>query len=305
MHHRRIVRAALRAAALPAVLILVPPAWAPRLLAQATPRALYVSVVDKAGSPVPGIRQADLVVREDSVAREILRIEPAADPMQIAILVDNSGGTSNIIADLRRALPPLVDTLLTGARNEVAIIGLGGRPTILADFTRDRARLQKGMDLLWSQPGSGNYLLDGIIEISQGFKKRGATRPVIIAVTTEGPELSSRSYQQALGPLHDSGAAFYAFVIGPLARDNSDEARNREVVLDEGTRTTGGHRETIMASSGLGMRLTQLADEITHQYRVTYARPQSLIPPERIAVSTPRPGLTARGTPIRDPQGRP
>ena len=30
--------------------------------------------------------------------------------------------------------------------------------------------------------------------------------------------------------------------------------------------------------------LTQLADELTHQYQVTYARPQSLIPPERVTV---------------------
>ena len=202
-----------------------------------------------------------------------------------------------------------MDTLLApsegpGGGNDVAIIALASRPTILTDYTRDRVRLQKGIDLVWSEVNSGNYLLEGLMEVSQGFKKRGAMRPVIIAITTEGPELSSRDYAQVLTSLHESGAAFYAFVVGPQATDTRDSTQNRAVVLEEGTRTTGGHLEIIQASSGLTVRLKKVADEITHQYRVTYARPQSLIPPEHIIVSTPRPGLTARGTPIRDQQER-
>jgi hypothetical protein len=55
----------------------------------------------------------------------------------------------------------------------------------------------------------------------------------------------------------------------------------------------------------LGAKLTQLANELTHQYRVTYARPQSLIPPERVTVAAAKPGLTARGTVVKDKQGRP
>lgn len=292
------------------------PPWTPVLLAQAPQKALYVSVVDQSGAPVPDIKPADLVVREDNLSREILRVEPATDPMQIAILVDNSQAARNIIADLRRALPPLVDELLSGtsgppsragndAANSVAIVALGSRPTILTDYTRDRALLKKGMDLVWAQTGSGNYLLDGILEVSQGFKKRGAARPVIIAVTTEGPELSSRHYDQVLTALRESGAAFYALVVGPLSRDTISDAHDRDIVLDEGTRNSGGHRETVLASSALTVRLKQVGDEITHQYRVTYARPQSLIPPEHVVVSTPRPGLTARGTPVRDQQARP
>ena len=35
--------------------------------------------------------------------------------------------------------------------------------------------------------GSGTYLLDGLIETSQGLTKRGSPRPVIVAITTEGP----------------------------------------------------------------------------------------------------------------------
>jgi hypothetical protein len=38
---------------------------------------------------------------------------------------------------------------------------------------------------------------------------------------------------------------------------------------------------------------------------VTYARPQSLIPPERVTVSAVKPGVIARGTLIKEEKGRP
>jgi len=47
-----------------------------------------------------------------------------------------------------------------------------------------------------------------------------------------------------------------------------------------------------------------VAAELTHQYLVTYARPQSLIPPDHATVSAARPGMTARGILIKAQQER-
>jgi hypothetical protein len=48
------------------------------------------------------------------------------------------------------------------------------------------------------------------------------------------------------------------------------------------------------ASRFLKPRLKQVASELTNQYVVTYGRPETLIPPEKIDVTVSRPGLTAR-----------
>ena len=154
---------------------------------------MVVSVVDRAGEPVSDLGVADFVIREDNVAREVLSVAPADEPMQIAILVDNSAAAQNQIQDIRRALPGFLDVITrptaSGRRNEVAIVGLAERPTILTDYTFDRGRLDKAIGLIWER-GGGSYLLDATIEVTQGFKKRGATRPVIVAIATDGPELS-------------------------------------------------------------------------------------------------------------------
>jgi hypothetical protein len=281
--------------------------WPGRLAAQAIQRAMYVSVVNEAGAPVPDLGTADFVVREDNVAREVLRVEPAVAPMQIAVLVDNSAASRDNISHMRQALPVFVAALTdgpAGQKNEVSIIAIGERPTVLADYSTNRGALQKGIDRIWSLHDSGAYLLDGIIEVCQGFKKREAGRPVIVALTAEGPEFSNRQHDQVIDPLKSSGAAFNAIVIGRPSSSLSSEARERGIVLDEGTRTTGGARVEILAVESLGLKLKQLADQLTHQYKVTYARPQSLIPPERFAVSTSKPGLSARGTLVKDTKTR-
>ena len=64
-------------------------------------------------------------------------------------------------------------------------------------------------------------------------------------------------------------------------------------------------RDTLLTSNGLTNKLKQVATELTHQYRVTYARPQTLIPPEQVTVTAAKPGLTVRGTVMKIFRERP
>lgn len=278
-------------AALLASLAFVAPVY---LSAQAQQRAVYASAVGENGAPVAGLGAADFVVREDKVAREILNVVPAADTMQIVLLVDNSQAADPYVRDIREGLTAFIAGIgadPTGARHQIAVITIGERPTINTDYTTDLERATKGAQRIFAQPNSGAYLLDGIIETSKGIKKRGSTRPVIVSVITSGVDLSDRPYQSAIEPLLDSGAAFHVMVVGrPMSGD-----QERMMTLDVGTRDTGGRYDTVLASSGLTSRLKQLADELTHQYTITYARPTTLIPPEKVTVATAKPGLTIRG----------
>ncbi|MGE5246429.1 MAG: VWA domain-containing protein [Betaproteobacteria bacterium] len=275
--------------------------------AQAQHRSLYVTVVDADGQPVTNLGPSDFVVREDNVQREVLTVAPADAPMQVALLVDNSTAARNDIQNIRKGLEDFVGALAaptdTGRRNEIALLTLGDRPTLQADYTIDRAEIQKGIGRVFAQPGSGNYLLDAIVEAVHGIEKRTAERPVIVAITTEGPEFSSRQYDAVLDPLRQSGAAFYALVIGPPSGEMTTSARNRGIVLDQGPRDTGGRRETLLSSMALDGALKTLAAQLTHALLVTYSRPESLIPPERITVDVKRPGLSAHGTPVKSRSG--
>jgi hypothetical protein len=268
-----------------------------RLGAQAQQRALYVTALDKSGNPVAELQPSDVIVKEDDVTREVLRVEPATEPMQVAMLVDNSQAAERVIRDYRDALPAFVSALLadpTGAKHDIALVALAERPTILTDYTSDPARIQKAIERVFSSSGSAVYFLDGIIEVSQGITKRSNPRPVIVAIITEGPDLSNRHFRQVLDPLRTSGAALHIVTIG-TPRNMEDD---RNMVLDMGPKQSGGSFSTILLGTALNGRLKQLANEITHQFRVTYARPSRLIPPDQVTVTSKRPDLVLRGTAV-------
>ncbi len=138
--------------------------------AQADERIIYASVVDRNGAPVLNLTEKDFVVREDGQAREILRVTKDTDPLQIALLIDNSRAMRNQIADLRRATAAFVDNIREGV--QIALITLGERPTIAVPYTTDRDALKASINRLFATSDSGNYLLDGIAETSEGFEKR-------------------------------------------------------------------------------------------------------------------------------------
>jgi hypothetical protein len=283
--------------------------FAPSVAAQAVQRSMYVSVLDESGAPVPNLGPRDFIIREDNVAREVLRVAPAAEPMQLVLLVDNSVAARNYIVDIRKGLHDFVAAMTApsemAGKNRIGISTLADRPTIVAEYTSNVTELNTGVDRIFSQPGSGTLLLEAIIEVCKGIKAREPARPVIVAITTEGPEFSDRYYDLVLDPLRNSGAAFHALVVGPPSSGTGDAARNRGVVLDQGTRETGGRRDNLLSSMSLPGKLKELATELTHQYLVTYARPQSLIPPEHVTVAAARPEMTARGTLVKEHGSRP
>jgi VWFA-related protein len=254
---------------------------------------LYTSVVDKDGEPVTGLGAGDFIVREDGSRREVLRVTPATEPILIALLIDNSVAATNDVRNLRDGATAFVQAMHEG--NDIALITLADRPTIVQDYTRNAELLKQGIGRLFAVPGSGMTLLDAIVETSRGLEKREGPRAVIIPVITDGTEFSNRHYREVIESLQRGGAALHAVTIGTFPTSVADPIRNRATVLDEGPRVTGGQRITVLTSMAVEKALEKLARELSNQHKVVYGRPESLIQPETVTVSTTRPGLTARG----------
>lgn len=267
--------------------------------AQARERVLYVNAYDgDTHKPIAGLGVRDVVVREDGVQREVLRVTPATSRMPVALLLDNTQAATNAIADIRLA----VTAFITNAEGlgPKALIGFADRPTILTDYTDDMKTLQSGVGRIFAMPASGATLLDAIRDAARGLGRREDDRAAVVVLTTEGTEFSTLHYTQVLDAVRDSGAQLHAVVLtNPAISLNSDEARNRAFVLDRGPRQSGGVRWDVLASNAFENQMRELAGVLKSQYRVIYARPESLIPPERVEVSSAKPGVEVHGAPAR------
>lgn len=269
--------------------------------AQSVERTMFVSALDAKGAPVEQLAPSDVLVREDGVAREVLRVRRATTPMQIAVLVDNSAATAPDITNLREAILTFVKAMAPG--NEVSLVAYADRPTILTNPTANLVLLEQGIGRIFAQPNAGGYVLDAILETCRGFVKRGAERPVIVVFATETVEFSHAHADQVIDELKAAGAALHALFLtrGGGGDLSNTELRNRAVVFDRGTRETGGQRVDLLTSMGYTAVAKTLAAELSGQFEVVFARPASLIPPSTTTVESASPGLTVRGMLARAP----
>jgi len=140
-------------------------------------------------------------------------------------------------------------------------------------------------------------------EALKGLEKRKPERSAIVVLWAGGPEYSTPAYEPLVAGLKARGTALHVIAIGSGVPNDirTTEGRNRELLFDQGTTATGGRRENILSSMSMTSALERLAAELLGQYRITFARRDSIIPPEKTEVSVRPAGLKARGilVPVR------
>ena len=279
--------------------------------AQSEERRMVVSVLDQNGTPVEGLGPRDFVVREDGTVREVLRVEPAPNGRQIALLVDTSQAASQATNHFRRGVTTFIEAMYDG--NQISIISFGGTPRILVEATTSLAQLRAGVGRIFGFAGHAAHLLDAMLETADGFRRQEAARPTMVVLATEGLDYSNANAYTLLEQLDEIGVSVHTVVLqdrGTAVRDLtgfdnrlSQQAIDRDLVLSQGPRTSGGQRRDLLHSMAAELRMRELAAELRSQYLVVYARPDSLIPPESIEVRAARADLTARGAPLKERSG--
>jgi len=267
---------------------------------QARTRTIYVTAVDNKEAPVDGLTAADFTVKEDGKVREVVSAEIAKRPMQIALMLDDSGLG---LGAIRQGAGQFIETLQGKA--EFAIITMAGRNLPLVDFTADAPTLYAGLQKMLTRNTPSTYLLDGLVEVAQTFQRRKAERPVIVAVIVEGEELSSARADVVLDAIQKSGVKLYYVGLGaPVTQGNrppyaaeraadstEEESNKRNAVLGSAPKNSGGRSEQVLQTSGVPGLLKQFAVELAGQYAVTYDTDTTNA---KLSVETKRKGVKLR-----------
>lgn len=262
--------------------------------AQANQRSLTVGILDRSDAPVSDVTIDDVIVREDGVAREIVNVAPAPPPTDLVLLVDDSQAASPAWRDLREALTAFVETMadLTPPPS-IRLATFGDRPTTVVDFNPSFSAISRGIDRIVPRPGAGATLLEAIDESAGALRRRKAERPVIVAfVVEDGPEFGSLRHTNIADALKQSGASLWTLVLTARGgAGSSDAERERDIVLGDVTRQSGGRNQTVLAAQGLTTAFRTLAGQLNSRWEVTYGRPDTLIPPSRLEIEGRGPDL--------------
>src|SRR5262249_26333701 len=261
-------------------------------------RRVYVNALDRDGNSVDDLTVADFTGKEGGKTRAILRAEPALSKMQIAIIVDDNG-----TGLFRVAVARFIESLL--GRAEFSISTVTGQTMKLVDYTTSSGELAEAVRKLGARPATndGGQLLDGITQTSLDMARRKAGRPIIVALTVGGDDVTPIAPHDALDQLRQSGAALHVVSVlnsamratAPTTRpsDLLNENLGLHVVLGDGPKRSGGHREEVSAMAGVSTGLEKLAEQLKHQYVIEYSLDEGKLF-DRITLGVTRKGVTLR-----------
>jgi hypothetical protein len=259
---------------------------------------LYISVLDSSGAPVTDLETADISVQVDDIDAKIVRLEPVSKPMKLTVMIDNGQATSSSLANLRTALKGFFEAI--PADVETSLLTTAPQPRWIVRPTKDRQQLLKGVDLIAPDSGAALFF-DALVEAGNRVDKDKSDHyPVFMmlasdvgrnssAMDKEFEKLQKQIIQRAITVhfviLHSGGER-----VGAVAG-----ALQTEVGLAV-TRLSGGRYENIAANTRLTTLLPEFAQQIsqsnvrqTHQYRVTYERPdKDSKPPQKISAGVSR-----------------
>lgn len=260
-----------------------------------TTRSVYVTVVDDQGQPVTGLTPADFRLRENNRDREITAVEPATEPMHVALMVEEAltpaGGVRQGLFDLVRALQGKAEMSLI-------VVGLSNRTAV--PFTTDANALVQGLnDLPLNQRQQVNHVPEGIADMARVFQKERPARPVMVMIAIDSQQVSSEQPQNVLNLLRDSNAQLHVVSVqtAQVVAGGSGEmldAAGRQQVLGDGPRQSGGRQWPAPALTAVPKAMLSIANDLTNQYKITYTLPADTKPSDRLNVTTSRRGVTLR-----------
>jgi hypothetical protein len=185
-------------------------------------------------------------------------------------------------------------------------------PTIATvfDYTSSTPAMMAGIQrLVWRAGPAGGLILGAVADAADELKRREVARPAIVVVTFEGQEFRShRPAKTILAALEGSRAALHVVAIGRPAMRRMNRAptegvqgdewavdeQNRNAVLGDGPRHSGGRRHELTAATGLARALEAVADDLLNQYTLAYAGTTDTKPSKKLSVSVKRRGVTVR-----------
>jgi len=271
-----------------------------------------VSVFDRNGLYIPGLRQNDFRIYEDGAEQTIAYFGAQDKPFTVALLLDTSPSTQYKIDEIHRAAEAFVGQLKPDDR--VLVIEFNSSVKVQCEATTDREKIYKGINR--AKFGDGTSLYNAVYEalVKQLGKIEGRKAVVLF---TDGVDTTSRkhNYDDTLSYAEESDSLIFPIYYNTyydnrqlgggwgmiwgspsIGTNAEDYARGRRY-LDDLAQATGGRVfRPESTPGGLERAFEGIAEELRRQYNIGYVPANEGKPGQRkiIKVRVNRPNLVVR-----------
>src|SRR5215510_11701258 len=177
-----------------------------------------VSVLDRQGRFVSGLKREDFNVFEDGVEQSIIHFEPTEMPFTVALLLDTSASTRFDLGEIKEAAIEFARQLRP--QDRVLVVTFNDEVYLLTEATNDFDRISQVIQRK-ARPGQSTRLYDAIdLVINERLNKIQGRKAIVLF--TDGVDTSSylASYESTLREAEELDALIY-----PIQYDTTDYAR--------------------------------------------------------------------------------
>ncbi len=223
---------------------------------------LNVTVIDKNGQFVTGLKRGDFHVFEDGVEQKVATFTAEETPFAAAILLDTSGSMESRLTLGRSAAIRFLD----GLRDEdvAAVYNFDNKVEQLQDFSPGRDLPDRAFRL---QSKMMTSLNDAVLRAADDLGKREEKRRAIVVLSDGGENYSRASAGKALDHALQSAATIYAVNMSP---DGPGRDMSAAGILKNFAEKSGGRYVDSPGGQALRDAFAEIAAELGHQYTVTY-----------------------------------
>jgi Ca-activated chloride channel family protein len=228
---------------------------------------LNITVTDKAGQYVKGLKASDFKVYEDGVEVQpnmIASFSLQESPYAAVVLLDSSGSMESRFSLARSAAIRFLD----GLRPEdvAAVYRFDSKVERVQEFSggRDLAPMAYGI-----RAKGMTTLNDAIVEASKTLAERSELRKAIVVLSDGMDTFSKASSEKAVESALAVGASIYAVDMSSLEIGGSAKQKSAGS-LKGFAEKTGGRFIATPGGPALRDAFTGIADELGHQYTISY-----------------------------------
>ncbi len=194
---------------------------------------LNVKAVDKANKPLATLTREDFLVYEDGIRQEISYFDPVTAPINLVLLLDLSGSTSDRRGVMLNAAKKFIDSL--SPQDRVAVAAFTRQYYVVSDFTTDRQLIKDRLGSLKKVNG-GTAFYDAVWTTLDLLAKVDDSRKAVVVLTDGvderllgGGSGSGRPFDVVLDRAVEADVTIYPIYLDSELRDILKQLQDPEL----------------------------------------------------------------------------
>lgn len=221
-----------------------------------------LTVSDKKGSYIAGLKKENFTIYEDGLSQNIELFLNEEAPMNVAILLDTSYSTKDVLDNIQKAARDFVKILRPGDR--AVIVSFDDRTVFLSKLESDRKVLSNAIERVSVSNVNGSDMYEAIAQVAKNYFVELKGRKAIIALTDGMVTGRGISAQQTLDTLQKSDTFFYPIIFQTDALKKKRKPVTVELLQIMAEDTGGKFYEK--DSTKLKEAFQSIAEDLKNQY---------------------------------------